>query len=260
MKVHSAVSIRIVLSLAVLASWVAAAGPSPPAAAAVSAAELITRSRAAYGSLKSYADSGEVLDQFGPNAADVYRHTFKTYFRAPRNFLFDFTADPRAGGARIVIWCDGGDFQSWFSATGQHASYPRGSNTAQLPFQQSAARTRGAVALIPGLLYAGSGLVSAFNEFGEAELAGNESVTTRAAYKLIGVARSVYPATHRETNVRRATVWVDQGNHLLRQIFEDTPKGLPASAVIRITTTLEPRANPQLDDSVFHFIVPSEQQ
>jgi outer membrane lipoprotein-sorting protein len=244
----------------VLSASMATAEQARVADAAMAPNDLVAHSRAAYTSLKSYADTGAVLDQFGPKATDVYRSTFKTYFRAPRNFFFEFKADPRAGGQRMVIWCDGGDFQSWFSSTGQHTSYPQGSGTATLPFQQSAAHTRGAVALIPGLIYASSGLVSAFSEFGEAELAGSEVVTGREAHKLVGVARSVYPATHRETNVRRATVWIDKQNRLLRKMFEDTPRGLPATAVLRIITTLEPQANPQLDDSVFRFTVPAQQQ
>lgn len=216
----------------------------------------VAQSRAAYAALRSYSDTGTVLDQFAPGAANVYRHKFKTYFRAPRNFYFEFEADPRAGGQRIVIWCDGGDFQSWFSATGQHASYPRGSNTAALPFRQAAAQTRGSVTLIPGLIFAGSGLTGTFNEFGDAADAGTEAITGRKARKLIGVARSVYQQTQRETNVRRTTVWLDSENLLLRKIFEDTPKGLAANLVIQVTTLLEPQVNPKLDDSVFRFTVP----
>jgi outer membrane lipoprotein-sorting protein len=220
----------------------------------------VAQSRATYAALRSYADTGVVLDQSAPGAANVYRHKFKTYYRAPRNFYFEFQSDARAGGQRIVIWCDGGDFQSWFSATGQHASYPRGSNTAVLPFQQAAATTRGAVALIPGLIFSGSGLMGTFNEFGDAAEAGTEQVTGRKARKLIGIARSMYQQTQRETNVRRTTVWLDAENLLLRKVFEDTPKGLAASAVIQITVLLEPQANPTLNDRVFTFTVPSQQQ
>jgi outer membrane lipoprotein-sorting protein len=251
---------RVMLSGALLAPFVATAQQPSPGKPNVSADDVVARSRATYSALKSYSDTGTVLEQFGPKAADVYRHTFKTYFRAPRSFLFDFTADARAGGQRIVIWCNGGDYQSWFSATGEHASYPQGSNTAMLPFVQSASKTRGAVTLIPGLIYGGSGLVSAFSEFGEGELAGTEPVTSSAAYKVMGVARSVYPQTHRETNVRPMSVWIDTNSGLLRKIFEDTPTGLPSTAVLRATTTLDPRANPQLDDSVFRFTVPTSQQ
>ena len=35
------------------------------------------------------------------------------------------------------------------------------------------------------------------------------------------------------------------------------PDGMPATAVTRITTTLQPQANPTLADSVFQFTVPT---
>lgn len=222
-----------------------------------SAPQLVDQSRAIYTALKSYADSGEVLDQFGPKPENSYRHKFRTYFRAPRHFLFEFTQDARAGGNRIVIWCDGGDFQSWSSATQQHATYPRGSNTAVLAFQQFASSTGRSVTLIPALIFQGSGLISSFAEFGDAVAAGSEKIGEATAIKLDGVARSRYEKTQRETNVRRATVWLDPQTHLLRRILEDTPDGLPATAVMRITTTLQPQANPVLADSVFQFTVPT---
>ena len=241
--------LSLLLALGALVSLARADSPSAPA--------LVEQSRAVYPALKSYADRGEVLDQFGPKPENSYRHTFRTYFRAPRNFLFDFTQDQRAGGTRIVIWCDGGDFQSWNSLTQQHATYPRGSNTAVIAFQQFASSTGRAVSLIPALIFQGSGLVSSFGEFGDAVPAGDEKVGDAATIKLDGVARSRYAKTQRETNVRRATVWIDPQTQLLRRILEDTPEGLPPSAVMRTTTTLRPQANPTLDDSLFQFTVPT---
>src|ERR1043165_9301032 len=106
----------LLLSVAVLASPVMAGGdPSPD--------DLVTRTLAAYSNLRTYSDTGVVLDQFGPKADNVYRHTFKTFFKAPRNFYFEFNADARSGGDRIVIWCDGGDFQSWQASSAQHNTY-----------------------------------------------------------------------------------------------------------------------------------------
>jgi len=201
-----------------------------------------------------------VEDQWGPTAANVYRHTFKTYYRAPRHFYFEFNADQRAGGARMVIWCEGGDFQSWSSTTERHDTYPRGTGTATSAFSQIAYATRGAVALIPSLLFAGSGLVGTVNEFADASPAGGEAVSGRQCRKLLGVARSMYPATQRVTNVRRATLWIDAETELVRRVWEDTPKGLPSSAVIRVTTTIEPQANPELADNLFQFAVPSLQR
>src|SRR5262245_46153403 len=219
--------LSLLLALGFLAPLARADSPS--------AAALVEQSRAVYPALKSYADRGEVLDQFGPKPENSDRHTFRTYFRAPRNFLFDFTQDVRAGGSRIVIWCDGGDFQSWNSLTQQHATYPRGSNTAILAFQQFASSTGRAVSLIPALLFQGSGLVSSFGEFGDAVAAGGEKIGDTSAIKLDGVARSRYQKTQRETNVRRATVWIDPQTQLLRRILEDTPEGLPPTAVMRVT-------------------------
>jgi hypothetical protein len=235
-------------------------GDGSEAPSAAGGGDLLARSRARYGALRSYADTGVVEDKWGPAAGNVYRHTFKTYYRAPRNFYFEFNADQRAGGARMVIWCDGGDFQSWSSTTERHDTYPRGTGAATSAFSQMAYPTRGAVALIPALLFAGSGLVGTVNEFGDASAAGDEAVGGRQCRKLLGVARSTYPATQRVTNVRRATLWIDDETALVRRVWEDTPRGLPSSAVIRITTTLEPQVNPGLADSVFQFAVPSLQK
>ena len=251
------------LAVIVLVAWLPpgdAADETPSANQPAAPDDLLVRSRAMYGSLRSYADTGVIQDVWGPAPTSVYQHTFKTYYRAPRNFYFEFNADKRAGGVRIVIWCDGGDFQSWSSATERHDTYPRGSGTVLSAFAQSAHATRGTVALIPALLFAGSGLVGTFNEFADASATGVEDVSARRSYKVMGVARSVYPATQRVTNVRRATLWLDTETLLVRRVFEDTPKGMPSSAVYRLTTTLQPQANPKLDDNLFRFNVPSLQQ
>lgn len=224
--------------------------------AAATPDQVLAASIALYPTLASYADTGSVTDAFGPQPSNVYTHTFKTYFRAPRNFYFDFTADPRSGGARYVVWCDGGDFQSWSSTTGQHETYPRGSNTATQAFLQITWATKGSAVLIPSLIFAGTGLVSTISEMSEATVSGTETITGRHADKFLGVARSVYPKTNRVTNVRRAAVWIDPETKLVRQVFEDTPQGLPPSAVARITVTLTPQLNPPLDDAVFRFAVP----
>jgi len=221
------------------------------------ASDVIANTRQLYTELKTYTDTGVIDDEFAAGEAGRYRHTFKTFFRAPRLFYFEFQADARAGAHRIVIWCSGGDFESWNSSTGQHEVFPRGTGTALTAFQQSAYKTRGSDALIPALLFAGSGLIGTLNEFKPdagaataADLGGHK--TTRFP----GVARSVYPKTQRVTNVRRAEVWLDSETHLVRRVFEDTPEGLPKSSVLRVTTTLEPRFNPALDDAVFRFKPP----
>jgi outer membrane lipoprotein-sorting protein len=215
--------------------------------------DILARSRAMYVSLKSYADTGTVMYEYGVNS--VSRHTFKTYYRAPRHFYFDFTEDKSDGGSRAVIWCDGGDFQTWWSDTGIHNLYPKGQGAQA--FVQLTYPTTGSATQIASQLFANAGLVSTLAELDEMTPAGTEVIGGRNSHKLTGVARSTYGATGRQVNVRRTTVWIDADTLLVRKIFEDTPKGGPAGSRNRITTTFEPQANPALDDSRFTFVVPS---
>jgi outer membrane lipoprotein-sorting protein len=217
--------------------------------------DILARSRARYAALKSYADTGTVLYDYG--VARVSRHTFKTYYRAPRNFLFDFTEDKADGGSRFVIWCEGEDFQSWTSDTGIHTVYPRGQGTTA--FVTTSAPTFGASMQMASLLFASAGLVSTLAELAEMTPAGTEDIDGRAAQKLTGIARTTYGTGH-VTNVRRTTIWIEPDTLLVRKIFEDTPKGSPAGIVRRVTVTFEPQANPTLDDSRFRFVVPSLQK
>jgi outer membrane lipoprotein-sorting protein len=217
--------------------------------------DILARSRARYASLKSYADTGTVLYDYG--VPHVSRHTFKTYYRAPRSFLFDFTEDKADGGSRFVIWCEGEDFQSWVSDTGIHNVYPKGQGTTA--FVTTSAPTFGASMNIASLLFATAGLVSTFAELADVTPAGTEVIDGRAAQKLTGIARTTYGTGH-VTNVRRTTIWIDPETLLVRRIFEDTPKGMTAGSVKRVTVTFEPQANPTLDDSRFKFAVPSLQK
>jgi hypothetical protein len=74
----------------------------------------------------------------------------------------------------------------------------------------------------------------------------------------VGVARSTYRTGH-EHNVRRTTIWIDQETLLVRKIFEDTPRGTPATSIMRVTTTFEPVLNPTIEDSRFRFVAPTGQ-
>jgi outer membrane lipoprotein-sorting protein len=215
--------------------------------------DILARSRATYAALKSYADTGTVTHEHGVNG--VSRHTFKTYYRAPRHFYFDFVEDKADGGSRTVIWCDGGDFQAWTSETGVHNAYPKGQGASA--FISGTVFTLGANTQIPSLLFATTGLVSTLSELADMTPAGTETIGARPTRKLTGIARSTYGQTGHVSNVRRSTVWIDAETLLIRKIFEDTPKGTVAGARRRITTTFEPQANPSLDDSRFRFTPPA---
>jgi outer membrane lipoprotein-sorting protein len=226
------------------------------AASPASQEDILTRSRAVYASLKSYADTGTVTVEYG--ATSVSRHAFKTYYRAPRQFLFEFLEDKADGASRLAIWCDGGDFQSWWSDTGVHNIYPKGQGASA--FVTFTGPTSGSAPLVASLVFANAGLVSTLGELGDMTPAGTEVIAGRPSHKLTGIARSTYGATGHEVNIRRTTIWIDSETLLVRKIFEDTPKGTPMGLRSRTTTTFEPQANSTIDDSRFRFVVPSLQK
>jgi outer membrane lipoprotein-sorting protein len=225
----------------------------------LSAQDLLARSRAVYAALKSYSDTGTVLFEFG-SAANLAaeRHVFRTYYRAPRHYFFDFTEDKKAGGDRHVVWSDDEAFHAWFSLTGVETAYPKGQGTGA--FAAPSVGTAGSIMKVAPLLFPQAGLAGTLNEASGLTDAGVETVSGHRCHKLTGVAKSVYTQTGHESNVRRVTIWIDAETMLVRKVFEDTPKGGVAGYVLRYTTTFEPVANPPLDDSKFRFVAPSSQR
>jgi outer membrane lipoprotein-sorting protein len=215
--------------------------------------DLLARTRAAYAALRSYADTGTVDYEFGPASAPLREHhTFKTFYRAPRHYFFDFVKQRNVD--RYVVWSDDEVFHTWWQQAQVAQTYPKGQGTAALTNGTTA--TLHAIMQITPLLFAQAGLTGTLNEIGELSDAGTESVNGHMCRKITGTAKAKYQATGNETNVRRATVWIDMQTLLVRRIFEDTPQGGPAGNVMRYTTTFDPQPNPQLDDSQFTFTPP----
>ena len=231
-------------------AWVLAAAS---AGSAQSAAEILEQARAAYAGLSSYSDTGEVrIESAGPGTPPwEERHAFATHYRAPRNFRFELT---KKNGEQVVVWCDGGDFQSWWSSTRSHQVYPKGKG--HMAFGGASYPTRGAVLLIAPLIFPQAGLQGALTGLGEVRLEGTETLAGRRAHRLVGDVGLGYARTGVVTSIRRTTVWIDAETPLVRQVVEDTPTTYPVGAVDRITTTFEPRVDPVLEDAVFRFDVP----
>ncbi len=219
--------------------------------------DVLERSRALYGSLQSYADQGTVMTESkspgGP--AVIERHTFTTYYRAPRHFYFEFNEDKAAGGDRLAICGDNEAFHRWWSVAGFEDTYPKGQGATA--FAVSATPTHWSAVQIASVLFAGAGLKSPLVNFGEAAIEGTEDIGGRRSHQLRGIARSVYAQTGRGEQARRTTVWIDTETLLVRRIFEDTPRGLIAGSVMQVTTTFDPQANPKIDDSRFVFKAPT---
>jgi len=226
----------------------------PTLSAFATEGDILARSRATYAALRSYADTGTVDMEYGPAGATIWeRHTFRTRYRAPRRFFFDFTKYQKAD--RFVVWSDDEAFRTWWQTTGVESTYPKGQGTGAIT--TATAPTKNAITQIAPLLFSQAGLAGTLTEFGDASVVGTESVGGRSCHKLVGVARSVYAATQHVTNVRRTTVWIDVETLLIRKVLEETPQGTPAGLVSRVTTMFEAEANPTLDDDRFRFVPPS---
>ena len=218
--------------------------------AVASSDDLLAKTQAAYAALKSYADTGSVDTEFGPtNGLVREHHTFKTFYRAPRHFLFDFVKEEHAD--RFVVWADDEAFHSWWQATGIAETYPKGQGAGA--FVAGGVPTVSALIQIAPLLFSSAGLTGPITEFGDGKLAGTEAIEGHLCQKLVGVGKSVYGMSGHVVNVRPMTIWIDAQTSLVRRVFEDSSDSTTAS---RTTTTFDPQANPTLDDTKFAFTPP----
>jgi len=226
--------------------------------------EVLRRSKAVYAALTSYADTGTVVVEV-PGITDY--SNFKTYFRRKTaDFYFDFEhlyqEDPKSKdrinytNTRWVWWMRSHNLETYDFEGKDHRVYPPTSNQVTT---LNAPRTKGASMLIPGLLYTSSQLPSTLLQFEESSDTGIEDVDGHPCHKVIGIAAQYYPSGQR-VGVRQVTAWIDRDTLLVRKVFEDTPKSYGGDTFHRVITTLQPQANPELDDKKFEFHVPDPQQ
>jgi len=217
--------------------------------------DIFAKSRAAYVALRSYADTGVLEIESGSARAPIRdRHTFTTYYRAPRLFRFDFVKADDVD--RYVVWSDADNFHLWWRATGVQSTYPKGTGTSA--FVNSGYPTRGSNAVIASLLFPNAGLVSVLAEFDDISDDGTESVGGRPCHRLTGTAHDTYAASGKNVNVRKVVVDIDEQTLLVRRVVEEWPA--LAGEVSRQTITLRPYANPSIDDARFKFTPPVARQ
>lgn len=208
--------------------------------------DLMQRARATYAALRSYADTGVVIHEYGASATDQFK--FATRFtRAPRHFYLELE------GGRYVIWADPGAFHTWWRDTGLQTDYPNPNNSPAIT--QSGQQARGVNDKIPTLLYTSAALGGSFVNFSDRVVDGTETLSGHACQRISGTARDVYGATGRESNVRKMTVWIDLESLLIRKVLEEW-KPLPGQRS-RMTTLFEPQANPTIDESRYRFTPPA---
>ena len=241
---------------AVAVGWLimlAAASASGAVTPALSGADVLAQSRARYAALKSYADSGSVMTRYQSDggAPMIERHSFHTAYAAPRKFKFDFRKE---GGERLVIWGDGENFHTWWSATKVHETYPRGQGANA--FALSSLPTLGAALAIPPLLFSQAGLHGTLSDFELSRSAGIEKIDGRTCYKLVGRVGLAY-GTGTVVGARPTTLWIETQTLLVSQMFEDTPDGEGTGSVDQVTTRFQAQADPAVSPSEFGFAIPA---
>ena len=224
--------------------------------------EVLTKMRAAYAALTSYADSGTVLDE---SSGFTDRSTFRTFYtREPNNLFIEFrgvASEYKIGNrvpsnAHIVLWMEAGELQTWSGASQAHETYPRAAGQQVNAVKNAGYYTHGISVLIPSHLYTSARMASPVHAAEDVEADGFETVNGRKCYRLLGVERWRYPSGQ-ETGVRAITIWIDAETYLIHKVFEDTPKGYPRNEISRRTTTIKHRANPKLTPAQFRYTVPA---
>lgn len=230
-------------------------------AAQSTGSDVLARSIARYPTLQSYADTGTVVRE-APGLVDRWK--FETHFRqASMDFHFDFQGvDSQSSMSidtsdqRIVLWMTGGELQAFNQQLQSHETFPRDGGNQPAALHAAGVYTAGTSILIPSLIFAAANLPGTIQAIQQATDAGFETVNGRRCHKVTGTAAEYYPSGQM-TNVRQVTVWIDAETLLIRKVFEDTPEGYAAGSYSRLTVTLDPQANPALDDGKFQFTVPT---
>jgi outer membrane lipoprotein-sorting protein len=239
----------------VAAAWWGLAGQADMGLGPSGTTETLDRSRKAYAALRSYADSGTVVVESASKGVEptTSRYTFKTFYRAPVHFYFEFNREEVPGADHYVAWGDAKGFHMW-SATMGLDNYAPGFATTALSFGGPLTLNT-ALKVVP-LVYRTEGLWNTLIEFATPKDTRSEDVDGRPCLKVEGLARWLYLRPTRVVNARQATVWIDADTMLVRKVFEDTPKEHLTGDVRHMTTTFTPQVNPALDDSKFGFTVP----
>ncbi|QIG48750.1 hypothetical protein G5V57_14055 [Nordella sp. HKS 07] len=216
--------------------------------------DLLSPVTVRYGELSSYSDAGtvEVRYQWPGTPILEERHSFQTLFRAPRNFFFRFDEDPAAGSDAMVIWCDGGPFQSWWKATGVHSVHDGGKGA--VAFLNAQSPTKDAANLVAPHFFPQAKLPGPSYALIEPRADGDETLDGRRCRKLAADQRVTGVVT---VEKRPTILWIDEASGLIRKVLVDTEPGSADGLIDQRIFLIEPVANPELTDDRFTFTPPA---
>lgn len=241
-------NIRIAFLAVVFLGWPLAAR----AADAPTAEQILEHMHQAYANLQAYSDTGTVTteDKNIGAPATTEHHSFITRFKAPKQFFFAYTKDPKAYDERFVIWCGGETFSTWWTASQSTDNYPQGQGSNA--FAVGELPTSGAILFIPPLLFAAADLQGPLALIKEATLSGTETIAGHKTYVLT----TQLQENHWSQNTRTTKLWVDADSYLVRKIMQDTPTGQGSGVIQRVTASFEPTTTATFAADAFTFKPP----
>ena len=231
----------------------AALGIAPLASAETRDAQgVLDECLSAYASLKSYADTGEVVIEQKPIGAATTQEdrSLSTLYKAPKLFRFETVKSDTQ--ERSAVWSDGEQFSTWWSATQVAETYPPGRGVAA--FAVTEYPTAGLSTMIPALLFQSANLQSPVLTL----TPHSEATEDRLGDRKVWIVQGETAVNHWSQNTRPVRLWIDAETHLIRRIVLDTQTGLGGDAVQRMTVDIAPIENPDIPDADFAFSPPVE--
>lgn len=218
-------------------------------AGTTSAQQIVGQMMAAYASCQSYQDTGEVRTVYqDANRPRTVVQPFSTAFVRSAGFRYEFRS--RRGEAewdQYIIWKQGEEVKSWWSL--------RPNVITDRSFSMSISGATGVSGksslTVPGMLMPDELRAGPIKDLTNLQSLGEETLGTRAAYKVEG----------KDSLGRPTTIWIDKQNLLLLQVFEKRKisrtdgKG---EFEVEASTTYQPQMNEAVPASKLAFDPPAQ--
>jgi len=223
--------------------WMTLATAAEQTAAATDATAIVKQMAQTYSACKSYRDTGTSLTKFLGDTPFENKVEFKTAFRRPAEFRFEYTSDHDVMQDRMIIHRDKAGTRTWWSVGGGEEN-----TTIDAAIAGATGVSSGTAFNVPTMLFP--------DEVGGWSFLSPEDWSTLPDAEENG--RSCYRLTRKEENGDHETVWIGKANFLLIRIDERrTIDGKRGTFVTEQTTLYQPEINIDIPDPELEFNPPA---
>jgi len=217
---------------------------SPAPNAAANAAAVLKQMAQAYSACKSYRDTGTSLTKFLGDNLFENKIEFKTAFRRPVDFRFEYTAHEDFMENRMIIHRDKAGTRTWWSIGGGEEN-----TTIESAIASATGVSSGTAFNVPTMLFP--------DEVGGCSFPSREDWTVLPDAQEND--RSCYRLTRKEQNGDYETIWIDKAISLVMRIDERrTIDGKRGTFVVEQTTLYRPEINIDIPGAELQFNAPAK--